>query len=576
MSKNDVTLLTNRMNEWRSQSANLRASEQEAYFCARHLLKEHDPTHDDLISGVVDGEHDGGVDGAYILVNGLIIRDDTPTRSMGVGARVELHLLQVKNTTGFKEDAVDKVALNLPQLLEFGRDEQHLSKMFNSRIREVTGRFMKIIQEISSPELSITVTFASLKAEHGPHQNVIERGNLLKQAIRDCFGTAKYSVEFRDASSLLEISRQRAPFAKTLRLAENPLTTNTEGGYIGVVSLAEYYDFITTTEGQLDTAVFEANVRDYEDDSAVNRSIQATLKENVASMDFWWLNNGVTIVTDRIEPMGKSLKLTSPQVVNGLQTSHEIFKYGSEGGPLHGDRSILVKMIATAGEETKDRIIRATNSQTSLGPSSLRATDAVQRNIEEYFVGHSLYYERRKNYYKNNDISLRQLVSIDQLGQAVISVFAQFPHVARGQASRIFDNSIYELVFSESYPLSSYFQTIMIVRSCEEFLRTNPRTREEVQNFLFHLTMLTSIALTRKNQPRPEDIGKISARPSNELLRTLLPIVQESFADTSRRKNHVLFDQVSKDEESTKHLLEAASRYLASTRRSPTSGPDRS
>lgn len=568
MSKNDVTLLTQRVNKSRESTANLTSSEQETYFCARHLLKAYDPTHDDLLAGVVDGEHDGGIDGAYILVNGLPIRDDSSTRGMGNSARIDLILLQVKNTTGFKEDAVDKLALNIPQLLQFGRDEAKLAQKFNSRVLEVTRRFMAIIKDLTAPEIFTSVTFASLKAEQEVHHNVEARGDLLKKALKDCFGSATHSVRFLDASALLEISRSAAPFTKDLQLAENPITTNKQGGYIGVVSLADYFNFITTNDGQLDTGAFEANVRDYEDDSSVNRSIQQTLQQTPGTMDFWWLNNGVTIVTDRIEPMGKSLRLTSPQVVNGLQTSHEIYKRGTEGSPLDNDRSVLVKIIATAGEETKDRIIRATNSQTSLGPSSLRATDTVQRSIEEYFQEHSLYYERRKNYYKNQDnISIRQLVSIDQLGQAIISILVQLPHVARGQASKIFDDDIYGLAFSEKHPVEAYFQSIMISRACEDFLRSDPEIREDAFNLVHHFAMLTSIAITRKKAPRAVDIAKMSTRPSTALLRELLPIVRHSFAETSRRKGHVLFDQVAKDPDSTRNLLDAASRFLASTPR---------
>ena len=57
-----------------------------------------------------------------------------------------------------------------------------------------------------------------------------------------------------------------------------------------------------------------------------------------------------------------------------------------------------------------------------------------------------LYYERRKNYYRNQQIALTQLVSIDQMGQAVTSTLAQAPHVARGETSKIFEDETYHLI----------------------------------------------------------------------------------------------------------------------------------
>ncbi|MEJ1202368.1 MULTISPECIES: AIPR family protein [unclassified Streptomyces] len=55
-----------------------------------------------------------------------------------------------------------------------------------------------------------------------------------------------------------------------------------------------------------------------------------------------------------------------PQIVNGLQTSHEIYSYIQNGGQ-HRDRSLLVKIVVAPESGTaRDRIIRATNSQTQL------------------------------------------------------------------------------------------------------------------------------------------------------------------------------------------------------------------
>lgn len=346
-------------------------------------------------------------------------------------------------------------------------------------------------------------------------------------------------------------------------LAENPISTDTAGGYIGVVSLQEYNQFITDDAGRLDSSMFDANVRDYESGSKVNESIQHTLEEQEESgVDFWWLNNGVTVVADRVQPNGKRLSMMSPQVVNGLQTSHEIFKRGARAD-LDARRSVLVKVIEAGDEATKDRIIKATNSQTTLGTSTLRATDHVQRKIEEYFSTLGFCYERRKNYYRNQQIPLTQLVSIDQLGQAVTATLAQFPHVARGEVSTIFDDDTYQLVFHESYPLATYSQAITILRACENFLRQYPGTRGEVDNFAFHLATAAAIVMTRKKQPRAEDLAFVNQVPETDLLSSLLPVVRQAFTEVVNSKDYVLFDQVAKDPMSTARLLDGARRFLA-------------
>src|SRR5699024_352074 len=130
-----------------------------------------------------------------------------------------------------------------------------------------------------------------------------------------CFGHAKRSIEFLDAAAIADMARQPASTVRKFPLSENPISTNTEGGYIGVVRLHDYFRFITDSTGKLDASLFEANVRDYEGVTEVNKSIQKSLAENDSTIDFWWLNNGVTIVADRVQPANKVLELESPQIV---------------------------------------------------------------------------------------------------------------------------------------------------------------------------------------------------------------------------------------------------------------------
>src|SRR3546814_13519732 len=49
--------------------------------------------------------------------------------------------------------------------------------------------------------------------------------------------------------------------------------------------------------------------------------------ENPGAEDFWWLNNGVTILAQEASQVGKTIKITDPQIINGLQTSTEILTF---------------------------------------------------------------------------------------------------------------------------------------------------------------------------------------------------------------------------------------------------------
>jgi hypothetical protein len=178
---NDVVLLTDMVERSRIETAGLSQAEQEAFFVAKHYLRDFNPAHDDLLSGIVDGSHDGGIDAAYLFANSRCVRDDTDLSSMGPHVPLDLILVQVKNTTGFGEPAIDKLIINTPDLLNFDRDENSLAVQFNSKVLEITRRFLQAYRRLEMPNLTIYCAFASLRATH-LHDNTKARGEKLSAA----------------------------------------------------------------------------------------------------------------------------------------------------------------------------------------------------------------------------------------------------------------------------------------------------------------------------------------------------------------------------------------------------------
>ena len=85
--------------------------------------------------------------------------------------------------------------------------------------------------------------------------------------------------------------------------------------------------FLSDGKGNLIRGLFDANVRDFLGKTEVNDAIWATLENLAVEEDFWWLNNGITIVASTADQKGKKLALTEPLLVNGLQTSNVIFSF---------------------------------------------------------------------------------------------------------------------------------------------------------------------------------------------------------------------------------------------------------
>ncbi|MGY2130106.1 AIPR family protein [Blastococcus sp. SYSU DS0617] len=566
MNANAVVLLQGLLDKSRDQTRNqLSDNDHNTYWAAEQYLKSTGVSPEELIAGIVDGEKDCGLDAVYIFANGICISDDTPLPALGRRTRLELVLMQVKDSKGFGEDAIDKIIVNLPRLLQFDRDENSLLDFANARVVETTRRFLKCYRELELPELQIYVIFSSLKASQ-VHPNTVGKATELEKVCAGLFGQCPVHAVFLDAPGLYDLARESRVTTRSLQLAENPISTDTAGGYIGVVQLDAYQKFITTKEGELDTSLFEANVRDYEGETIVNKSIEQTLATTDPDVDFWWLNNGVTIVATQVQLANKLLQLEAPQIVNGLQTSTEIYKRSRLA--LDGDdrRSVLVKIIQANDAAVRERIIRATNSQTSFGPSALRATDKVQRQIEDYLTRHNYYYERRRRHYYNQGKPMERIVSIDGMGQALVSILVQAPHVARATPSRVFEPEIYDLAFHAEYPVQMYAAAIQLLRQCEDFLRSV--RVESADDFRFQLAMLVGIAATRKAQPSTKDLASLEDQTiSRDLLTELLTEVRGQYDLESRQRGVLLLDQLAKSERVTQALLDRARRRLFATTR---------
>jgi hypothetical protein len=143
-----------------------------------------------------------------------------------------------------------------------------------------------------------------------------------------------------------------------------------------------------------------------------------------------------------------------PLIVNGLQTSNKIWQYFLEQHEVNDERHVLVRVIQATDESTRDKIIRATNRQTPIGSSQLKATERIHRDIEAYFRTRSKYYERRKNSYKNAGKPKRDIFSINEVAQAIIAIVLARPDDARARpGSLLKSEGDYNKVFDPNAPL---------------------------------------------------------------------------------------------------------------------------
>ena len=162
------------------------------------------------------------------------------------------------------------------------------------------------------------------------------------------------------------------------------------------------------------------------------------------------------------------------------------------------DRNLLIRFVVPIDDDSRDRIIKFTNSQTPVPVASLRATEKIHRDIETFFFTKNWFYDRRKNFYKNAGKPKDRIIGIPYLAQAIMAVVLREPNNARARPSSLIkDNKDHDRVFNSSCPIELYFESARFMNYVDDFLRRAPPNGLEYgrNNLKFHLAMFAT-ALT--------------------------------------------------------------------------------
>ncbi|MEU9054495.1 AIPR family protein [Streptomyces sp. NPDC048384] len=533
------------------------------YFAASAALQDFDLDIDELRDGIVDGSHDCGVDGLWVFVDDRYMSASIDRHKEFRGKKIQLVILQAKTSSGYQETAFEKLHYHLPLLFDMDRNVVELAVSTNAKLLDRTGRFLNILEALASSfqEISIRVVYAT-RAVEPPHPNVKAKGNRLARELEKVASRTKCQIEYLGAAELRELSGRGAATVLTMTFIETPMSTSLGEGYVCLVRLDEYYNFITSHNDALRLELFESNVRDYAGRTAVNTAIEGTLKSSHRE-DFWWFNNGVTIVAEEVRIAGKKIVVTDPQIVNGLQTSHEIFNHFQHSG-RHNDRSILVRIIVPPSSgSARDVIIRATNSQTELPPGALRATEKIQKDLEEALARYSYHYERRSNYYKNLGVPLDQVVSMSRLAREYTAFVLGEPHSAlKHLDTYLLGDFHYDKVFSAEIDIDLYGLVLDVHRRIGEFLTHHSQDRpllgNTAENWRYHLAYMSRFTLTRLRRPTQRDFLNIrSEHLTDALLGTMVNLLDREYRSALRGNKTQGIDRVARSDDFTTRLRQA-------------------
>lgn len=514
MSKNAQILLENLIEqEFRNNDNYSNISEYFEFFSASQILKNQGLSDDEVDNGIVGKGLDGGCDSIYLFLNNLLITPDVVEHiSAPKDSILEMIIIQSKKTTSFGEDAVMKWKTTSGNLLDLSKTTTDFTARYNADILEAFTTFRDTYTRLitSRVKLKFRFYYATLASEL--HPNVIQQAEELKDTIKGLFPNAVVEVTFVDSDTLFEMYNAVIENRVNLKFADIPISPN-QKNYVALVDLKSYFNFIVNDEGDVRKSFFDSNVRDYQGKNNVNSSISETL-HRADDNDFWWLNNGVTVLASEATLVNnRELQIVNPEIVNGLQTSMEIYNYFSENREaLESEkRSILLRIIVPDNEESRDQIIFATNNQTNIPKATLRVTDPIHLQIEMYFKSRGLFYDRRKNYYKNQGHKPAEIVGVSFLAQCLITIFLKKPDYARARPSTLLnDEKTYNELYEKNNNLEVFYRVALLGKKIQKNVRSgSDYSSAEKSDILYYVLYAVIADVLGKRNITPADIKNL-------------------------------------------------------------------
>ena len=514
MSKNAQILLESLIEQEFQNNDNYSSiSDYFEFFSASQILKNQGLSDDEVDNGIVGKGLDGGCDSIYLFLNNLLITPDVVEHiSAPKDSILEMIIIQSKKTTSFGEDAVMKWKTISGNLLDLSKTTNDFMTRYNADVLEAFTTFRDTYTRLitSRVKLKFKFYYATLASEL--HPNVIQQAEELKDTIKGLFPNAVVEVIFVDSDALFDMYNAVIENRVNLKFADIPISPN-QKNYIALVDLKSYFNFIVNDEGDVRKSFFDSNVRDYQGKNNVNSSISETL-HRADDNDFWWLNNGVTVLASEATLVNnRELQIVNPEIVNGLQTSMEIYNYFSENREaLESEkRSILLRIIVPDNEESRDQIIFATNNQTNIPKATLRVTDPIHLQIEMYFKSRGLFYDRRKNYYKNQGRKPAEIVGVSFLAQCLITIFLKKPDYARARPSTLLnDEKTYNELYEKNNDLEVFYRVALLGKKIQRNVRSgSDYSSAEKSDILYYVLYAVIADVLGKKNITPADIKNL-------------------------------------------------------------------
>lgn len=451
-----------------------------------------------------------GIDGIVIVVNNRLVSEEADLSKFGPTEPIKIKIAFIQSTTknSFDEQKFSAFTDEVVKFLTGEIDIEPYSTIYK-KLLDDSGNFIDRIEE--TPHISLF--FLSARTSHIITEDKInsERTKITSRSeIENKCVINKISVFQKD-----EIKNEYEKISKfhTTQLKfENSISLsavdNVELSLLTIVKFSELKKLILTSDNNLKDRLFIENVRNYIGTTPVNLDIKKTLDRISERSYFPFLNNGLAIICDKIErhPVkDKEFILTFPRIINGCQTTNELFKKFKESTTTNDidEIEIVAKIISTNDNNLKKMIIYAANNQNSID-KDLQSLNEFHEKIETYFLGKEeknfhLHFERLRGQHSNVTPPYSK-INIEVLARVFISVFLKKPHEMKSNAISIIEKFQKEgRIFNNSHHEANQYYYCGVLWFWFNHLLVNGYFIMKSKTMDMHILMACNILLEQKN-----------------------------------------------------------------------------
>lgn len=242
---------------------------------------------------------------------------------------------------------------------------------------------------------------------------------------------------------------------------------------LGRVSIMEIYRLME----EFGDGLLEKNIRRYLGKNIVNEGIEQTLLDVEKRQNFFFFNNGVTMICrnfsfNGLQEQNWIVKTGDLQIINGGQTCRTIYRVMKE----HADQDfsqtyLLVRLYEVDDTENQgivQDIIYATNSQNPVDFRDLKSNHEWQLLLEKGAQDLGYVYKRKRDNTSNTSV-----IPSTVAAEAVFAVWRDGPHLAKYRKNEFFDK-YYDKIFKD-LNAAQMILAVLIFRYCDGYRKRDSR-----------------------------------------------------------------------------------------------------